>query len=534
MATLEINNFHGSLTPYLYGDINSGLGNGFQNFGQEPFNKPNNLTWAENPVQIDPTGSVITDLIVCGKERNESGINYAYCVGHTGRVYKIQVNNPSSYNSDYDNPVLLTTLTINSPTFTRGGYIDFYGSTQKIYIGHDMGVTSIAFDGSGESFIGVLGSWVQNVPRKLKQFLGKLYIANGKNIAEFDSTLTVTTYTKLSPGFPDNTQVRDIDMTPDGNYMQLVVTELALGDITSPDTSNSSPSNSYVFKWNGTDNGYTSFVTYPNTSLTANALFGNYQYVFGYDLRGGGIYNPIERFITSTPDSAWAEAPYPNSVIAYSNLITWIATFPFEGKLQLIYCYYGLVSSFEYQKPGFWCPLAIGATAPETDIVHIPCQILVSNYGQGSSSNGYSNQIFSKPKIYFSTVETSSAPTTKYRFYKWHPVTIDDTNVATGAVYQTQTQLFSKKIAVSNVRVYGEPWITGNAFTIDLIGSDGNPIPNASKSFVAGTNMKIGEDFAWYGPNHKPTYALGLRVTNDSNINCTINKVEIDYNPAGV
>jgi len=196
---------------------------------------------------------------MCGKERVESGILYVYAVGHTGRVYKIQVNNPATYNPDYDNPVLLTTLTSGSPTFTRGGFMDFFGATERIYIGHDKGVTRVDFDGTNETAIS--GTWTQTVPRPLKQFIGKLYIGNGSNIAEIDSTATVTSSTKLSPGFPTNTQVRDMDVTTEGNYLQMVVSRLALGDITSAtqDTTSTASTESYIFKWNGTDTGYTAF-----------------------------------------------------------------------------------------------------------------------------------------------------------------------------------------------------------------------------------------------------------------------------------
>ena len=228
VKTLVIDNFRGDLTSYQYGDINSGRSLLQVCSGQNPFVKPGQLTWNETPTLIDSAGSVITDLILAGKERVESGILYVYAVGHTGRVYKIQVNNPASYNPDYDNPVLLTTLTVNSPTFTRGGYIDFFGATEKIYIGHDMGLTSLNFDGTGEAFVGVLGSWTQTVPRTLKQFVGKLYIANGTNLAEVDNTATVTSYARLSPAFPNNTQVRDMDTSPDGSYLEVVVSRLPL------------------------------------------------------------------------------------------------------------------------------------------------------------------------------------------------------------------------------------------------------------------------------------------------------------------
>ena len=158
-----------------------------------------------------------------------------------------------------------------------------------------MGVTRLDFNGSNETAIS--GTWTQNVPRPLKQFVGKLYIGNGSNIAEIDSTGTQTSATKLSPGFPNNTQVRDLDIVPNGTYMQIVVSRLALEDITSTAV-NATPSasaESYLFAWNGTDVGYTSFYSFPSFSLTANTSFQNYQYTFGYDQFGSSVYNPFEK-----------------------------------------------------------------------------------------------------------------------------------------------------------------------------------------------------------------------------------------------
>lgn len=534
VKTLVVDNFQGSMTQYLNGDINSGLTNIVESFAYDPFTQPGSLTWSETPVQIDPDGLVITDLIVAGKVRVESGILYTYAIGHTGRLYKIQVNSPSTFNPDYDNPVLLATLTANAPTFTRGGFMDFYGATEKIYIGHDKGVTTINFDGTGEAFVGDSGQWVQNVPRPFVQFLGILNIGNGSNTAQIDTTETVVTYGKFSPSFPLNTQVRDLDVTPDGNYLQATVAELPLSDITltTPDTSILSTANSYVFKWNGTDTSYTSFITYPSVTLSASAMFGNYEYGFGYDFRGGGVYNPINKFLTSSVTSAYGESPSPNAVISMSNVITWITTLPFDGHLELTYCIFGTISEYEIER-GYWAPLGLSATGSQTDIQRIPCQILVSNFAQGASSNGYVNNIFGKAKVYFSTLETSNTPTTAYKFYSWSPVPTGLGVAFEEAVYQTQTQIFSKKVQIKEVRVYGEPWVDGNSFTIDLIDSSGNPITNGSATFLAGDNLTIGDDFAWYNPTSAPTYAFGLRITNKGEVNHVINKIEIDYDEGG-
>jgi len=534
IRTLVIDNFRGSWTGYSDGDINSGRSYAQNSAGQNPFVKPGNLTWSDAPIQINSAGDVITDLIMAQKERVESGILYVYAIGHTGRLYKIQVNDPTTYNPDYDNAVLLATLSAQTPTFTRGGFIDFYGSTERIYIGHDKGVTRIDFNGANETFMGILGSWTQNVPRPLQQFIGKLYIGNGTNLAEIDSTATVTTYTKLSPGFPDNTQVRDIDVTPDGNYMQIVVTRLALSDVTATaqDTTLTANSDSYIFKWNGTDTGYTAFDTFPSFSLTANKMFQNYQYTFGYDLFGSAVFNPSEKMIWVSE----SQSPMPNAVMSTGNIMAYMVPLYYNGFLEIDFMGWGSLD-FEIGNPlGYWDFLFMNATSPETDIIRVPSVLPISNAGLGASSNGYTDNIFGTPKVYFSTLETSVTPTTKYRFYKWKiPTTlsIPSGDVLIDAVYQTQAQLFSKKVLIKEVRVYGEPWVADNSFLVDLIGSAGTPITGGSKTFTAGTNLTVGEDFAWYTPDCAPTYQIGLSITNKGTANHTIMKVEIDIDDRG-
>lgn len=526
--TLVIDNFSGRLTRYNFGDINSGYAKYEQTSGADPFSKPKQLTWQETATRIDPNETVITDLVMAGKERVESGITYLYCIGHTGRLYKIQVNDPTTYNPNYDNPVLLATLTSGTPTFTRGGFMDFFGTTERIYIGHDKGVTRVDFDGTNETVVGVAGSWTQTVPRSLKQFIGKLYAGNGANIAEIDSTATVTDYTKLDPALPAGTQVRDMDVSPDGNYLHMVVTRLALPDITSAaqDTTFLANSESYIFKWNGVDTGYTSSDAFPSFSLTANHIFGNYQYTFGYDLSGAAVFNPTQKILSPL----FTSSPLPNAVGSNGNFIGWVTPFYYGGFLEANQMLYGSLDNEVGE--GFWSQFFMSASGTETDVVTIPFSMLISNFGWGSSSNGYGGNVFSSGKGYFSTLETSASPTTKYKLYKWFPVSTT-TGTAIGGVYETQNQMFSKKIKISQVRVYGSSWVANNAFTIDLIGSDLSPITNGSMTFTAGTNLTVGDDFAKYSPAMEPTYTLGVRVTNVGTVNHTINKIELDYTFGG-
>jgi len=535
VKTLVVDNFLGNWTDYSDGDINSGLSFSASSAGANPYIQPGKLTWSNSPVQIDAAGSVITDMIMAGKERVESGILYVYAIGHTGRLYKIQVNDPTTFNPDYDNPVLLATLTSGSPTFTRGGFMDFFGSTERIYIGHDKGVTRINFDGSTETAIS--GTWVQDVPRPLKQFIGKLYIGNGPNIAEIDSTATVTSSAKLSPGFPDNSQVRDLDVSMDGNYLHIVVSRLALNSLLSATQTadRAASSDSYIFKWNGTDTGYTAFNTFSSFSLNANSIYGDFQYTFGYNMFGPALYNPTRQIW----NLLGTESPQPNAISSSGNLLIWLTPTTFNGVLEADLITLGQYNYEIGNDMSFWDTMFFNATAPETDIIVVPyCQV-ISNSGIGASSNGYADNVFSNSKMYFSTLETSSAPTTAYRFYKWEnsvSTSIPNDTPLTGAnppYYQTQVQMFSKKVTLKEIRVYGQPWVADNEFNIDIIGSAGTAITGASKTFTAGTNLTIGDDFAWYTPDAAPTYAIGLGVSNTGTSNHVIDKIEIDYDIGG-
>jgi hypothetical protein len=101
-------------------------------------------------------------------------------------------------------------------------------------------------------------------------------------------------------------------------------------------------------------------------------------------------------------------------------------------------------------------------------------------------------------------------------------------------VYETQNQIFSKKITIKEVRVYTEPWVADNSFKVDLIGSSGDPMTNGSQTFTAQSSdmsapMYIGTDYAWWNPQIAPTYSLGVRVTNLGSENVVMTKIEIDY-----
>ncbi len=217
--------------------------------------------------------------------------------------------------------------------------------------------------------------------------------------------------------------------------------------------------------------------------------------------------------------------------------MTWATVLPFEGHLELLFLTFGTISGTEIE-PGYWATYDQLATGTETDVVRVPCMMMVSNFAQGASGNGYPDLIYGVPKMYFSTIETSPAPTTKYRLYKWSPAPTGLGNALVGGIWQTQNQIFPRKVSVSAVRIYGQPWVAGNSFQVDLITSGDQVLANGSKTFAAAAtagdgSLVIGADYAWYGPDTAPVYALGIRITNIGAANHVIDKIEIDLDDAG-
>lgn len=531
--TEVVTNFSAKLSRYNNGELDSGFAKFLTTAYVDSFRYPGNLSWMETPIQIDSGGTIITDLIVAGKERVENGISYVYAIGHLGRLYKIQVNNPSTDNPNYDTPVLLTTLT-NGQTFTFGGSMEFFGASGNTYIwiGHDAGVTRIDFAGTNETVIGTTDSthWIANVPRQVIVFIGSLFYTNGTNIAQIDSTLTVVSYTKLSPGFPINTNARDIRQTADGRYIVVVVTEAPLNSILAltQDTNNLSSAKSYLIYWNGTDVAASSSTIIPSYITNSYFTFAALEFFFGSDSRGGNLSNPQQK-ILSLPQML---SPLPNSIYSNGNMIDWIVPFYNNGFLKGQIISYGQYDA-EFE-PAYYRRMMMPANGTSTDVVQTPFMLPVSNYSFGASYNAYTGNVIGTGKIYFSTLENNGT-TQKFRFYSFLNVPYG-TGTAAGGVYETQTQIFGEKRQIKELRFYIEPLVANNSFQIDLIGSDGNVITDSLgvRQFTVGNpNAVVGQDMLKYNPQVAPTYCLGVRITNLGTKNFVMHKMEIDHCSGG-
>lgn len=533
IQTIEITNFGGRLTRIINGNLNSGFAKFVPSFGYDPFSKPMNLTWLEAPVDI--SGSAITDLVLVSKQRFESGTQYIYSIGNTGRIYKTTPNTIGTPNLDTSS--LLGTLSNHNMQF--GASMEFYGATEKIYIGQDDRVNSVNFDGSGEATVGSTSSVMSNVARPLAQFVGKLIFGNQNNIGAIDSTATVTSYAQLSPALPPETHITDLDLSPDGNYLYITTSGTPNENITtvSNDRQAAAASDGNIYYWNGSDPGITASKSIPSYAVTALHTYLGNNVLFANDALGAGLNNGTEKMI-SLPNN---KSSLPNANVANGNFLTWVnpeINATGTGIDASLY-YFGNLDS---ENPsGLWRVMRYTTSLNAGFVYQTPLNIMTNNkYSTVNNavtavvSMGYGKHYFSAFSVNTSNTTVSATTAKLFRFL----ITSSGSGTPQTGVYETQNQLFSKKIGIAQIRVYCEPTATGNGFQLDVIGGDGNVVTNGTFTYSYGsvgdpnTNSSTMERIN-FNPNFQTLYSLGIRVTNTGSTNMTIKKIEVDYSEEG-
>ena len=531
--TLTITEFGGPLTRRSDGDINSGLAKYDTSWGYDPYSKPGNLTWMEQPTSIlSLAGANSVIGIMKTRVETNQGIVYAVSSGSAGRLRRIQVNDTTTSNPNYDTHSVMGAMAV-APDQTRAPGMVFYGSTEKIFYG-DGGAnfTKINFDGSSPSAIALTSSVTSSVPRPMIVFLGKIYFGNGNNIGEIDSTELITTGAKLSPALPVGVFVKDLDVTPDGNYLQMTASKSSPADFdASPAEGNVISTESYKFLWNGIDDAATYFEEYGGINLTAGQTFGDKNYALGFDPRGTAIYSQQQK-IVSLPNTI---SPHPTATFSTGNMLGFMSPEYVNGELRGSLYNYG---QFDSESPAGLFRILRHESTVKTDVPIVNAVANVSNLLYFPSYSSYTNDTAGVGKIYFTTKEASADANADTRSILWKFTTVP-TGVGSivAGTYETQTQLFSKKVQPKEVRFYTDPLVSGNDFVIDLIGSGGSVISGGSQRFIVGTSsIATGTDMVQYNPATAPTYAIGARITNSSVtgvVNWTATKLEIDYAPAG-
>lgn len=542
VQTLEITNFGGRLSRIKNGTLNSGYAKFSTSFGYDPFSKPGQLTWLETAVDI--TGGVVTDLILCAKPRVEGGITFIYAVGHTGRLYKIQPN--SNGNPNLDSVTLLTTISAGSPTFNFGASMDFFigqDTVQKIWVSTDKGMNYMNFDGTGENNLSNSAYVTQNVFHPIIQFQGKMYYGNQNNLGCIDSTGTNVApivnshYEVLSPGLSTETYITDLDVSPDGNYMYITSSQTPNENIMTvlDDVQAAATSTGVVYKWNGTDTGITAFTTVPSNQLTAMQTFLTTNSFFSNDTFGASLNDGTNKILTLSNN----KSPFTNATLANGNFLSWISpelNGAGTGIVGGMY-YYGHLD--EVSPKGLWRVLRYTSGLSAGFIYQTPFNLLINNK-YTTVNNGItavSPSAYGKHYISMYEINSGHSGTDVFSFRRFL-MTPAGTGTPQLGVYETQNQLFAKRISTAEIRLYVEPAVAGNGFQMDVIGSDGNLVPNGTftYSYSAGTDITLLQgaiERINFNTNMKNLYSFAIRITNTGTTNMVINKIEVDWQYSG-
>lgn len=555
ILTKEITNFSGRLTRIVNGDLNSGFAKFTSSWGYDPFSKPMNLTWLEQPTDISASiwGSLSSDLILDAQTRVESTstpIQYVYMLGQSGKLYKVQESDTGIPNLDSVVGITSVLTSIGVPTFTYGGAIRFFGSNPKLYASSDSQIVSSPLPptGAGPTIVASVGgvaSIFGNVFHPLQEFAGQLCFGNGPTIGVISETGTVTssiigvsgtnTASQLIPPFPPDTRVNDLEVSPDFDYLLVgasnMMHEQLLG--TGPSLTPSFSGDGFLFKWNGSDTGTTAGRFLGSYAVTAMQTYLGNQMFFSNDSFGASVNDGTKK-ILSLPNN---KSPFPNATDINGNFLTWFSPEypPNSSVLQASLYYFG---SLDEENPsGLWRVARIQSTQSSVaNISFTPMNRLVSN--KSFTENVGNSSIFTAGfgKHYLS-ISSDSALSSKQYVYRFL-ITPTGTGTPQRGIYETQTQLFSKRVGLAQIRVYTEPTVAGNSFQLDVIGADGNVVADGTYTYTFGdtTDPQSGStslERINFNTNAKTQYSVGLRLTNTGTVNMTIKKIEIDYTEEG-
>src|SRR3990167_4984626 len=472
MPTITVDNLGGPLTRRNNGNINSGQARFETSWGYDPYSNPGNLSWMEQPTSI-LTWNDPQDPLHIMKQRTESNINYVYGVGGASDLYRVTVN--SATNPNVDTASIIGDANYGSAV--RGLGMNFYGATEKIFIAGDDRIQKVNFDGSSSS---IIAGGLTSAPHPMVNFLGRIYFGNANNVGEIDSTEAVTTVSKLSPALPTGLFVRDLDVSPDGNYLQMTVSRTNAQRVTGDDEdiSSASAADSFKFYWNGIDSSVSAFESYPGLVLSASEVQSDQNYTFGYDSNGAGIFLRSKKAV-SLPGTT---VPNTNATFSVGNVLGFAATEFENNRCRTAIYHYG---QFDREaQPGLYRLLRQPAQVRD-DVTAVLSCINVSNRLYQPSIWGFANNLAGVGKLYYSTRELPLGGSTENNtqlLWRFNTVPTGTNSIVAG-VYETQTQLFSKKTKISEIRVYTEPLVGGNDFVVDLIGSGGSVMAGGSQRF---------------------------------------------------
>lgn len=555
--TISITNFGGRLTRIINGDLNSGFAKFDTSFGYDPFSKPMNLTWFDKPVNMKASisgGSAITDLPLAAKIRSEGGSPFVYMIGNTGNLYKI---NPSpDYSSQFSDSIVGIASVKNGTSFVYGASMEFAAnaSVESIFIGHDNGVNAIRFNGSAETPIGTAPYYITGIFRPLKQFVGKVLFGNGPTIGAIAATGTVTStvasivssipttssivsiYSELNPPLPPETVVQDLDVTPSLDYLLITASNVTPNAVATPlPRQGYQAADSALYKWNGSDAGTTAGITMSAYAATALQTYLQNNIFFSNDAFGSSISDGVKKILTLPRNMA----PSPNATGSTGNFLYWICPEVNAAKTAQTASFYYFGSLDEENPSGLYRLFRYSSSIVGGFVTTTPLATIVGNSLYGNNNSVSSIVTSGSGKHYFSTYEANS-PNSGQSVLGFYGFIVNSSGSVAPqlGVYETQTQLFSKRVGVTQIRVYTEPTVAGNGFQLDIIGADGSVVENGTHTYTFGdvADPQSGStsiERINFNTNPKTQYALGIRLTNTGTTNMTIKKVDVDFSEEG-
>lgn len=526
--TLIIDNFKGKLTKSLLGDVNSGLCPvSLKNFGFNPFWSIYDNSLSFLPAVSNIAGGTISGGPLLGMiSYEDSNFNpLVYAVGISGTIYVVTASSPQSTNPDFD---AITIFTNNPTTYTayKGGsiLISSISGVKRLYAGGDGKLQISSGLVVNASTWTTLSGLTTDTPTPMVEFLGKLYFGNGSNIAEStDGYSTFSSAAKLSPSIPADYVFRDLAVSADGRYLIGIATQLSASflDNSSPTHGNQAIynlPNSVIILWNGIDSGYSVMKFIKGVNLSSIIVTNTYTAIFGNDDEGLAIYDTEGNRISQVFDSNSATYPPLNAqTFASGQKIFFLAQ---RGANIGLYCYNNADTSV-------YCLWQSDAMTVNT--LKGSC-CLPSNHATSYLTG--SGVDLSRTRIYFSIAKIAIGTAANNYLYRMHTQNASE-SVQLGS-YSTQVQKFAKKIKVGEIRVFCEPTIPSNAFTMYLTNSSGGTISSSTMSyaFAAGTDetQKQGAlDVIKFNPTINATQSLGLQFNNTGTSSITVHKVEMDY-----
>ena len=536
MATLAISNFKGKIVKSTLGDVNSGSVPSFPaSYGYNPIWTPFDSSLSFLPAPTSIGGTTLTEPIVKFQTQMlaSAGDGYAFGLGMSGGMYSIQATNVAGSPNDVDTITKFTNGLGENSYFGGGMLFSSISGTQQLYVCTDTNLhatSGFIFPASATwSTITGGGGLSTAMPHPMIEFLGKIYVANGSNVAESTDGATFTTNVKLSPGLPANYWIRDMQVSSDGRYLVMIASNDNFTDTYNQNKGNTQVwqlPDSIVALWNGTDNGYTSVQFFKGIDLSCIAVTNVTTIILGKDDEGLAMFDLSGNKINIFSDVGIAgSATYsPSSVFVAGNKLFFVTQL---GNMGLSLCSYDITSQSLYN-------LASISSSAES-VKGAVCMPSVH-------TNTYLSSDVTFTKLYYSVSYLPVATQANNKLYRLTLENVFGVTFQAGQ-YITQVQKFAKKIKIDAVRVYCEPTTANESFVVRL--SHGTGLISGSSSFTytyaAGTDATQGQGsltLIKFNPEISSTSQLGVRIVNNGTDNVTIHKIEIDYteveNPATV